>query len=315
MISDRVYGFSTIWVNPYQARVCTIEEVVRQQFTLVPSGPNWPYALVKLNGDTCHAPLPREGYLSIQPEGGTSSATCGMVSQLEVCWLLSSGLQVIYPVGLNGCETPVIVSPSKSLARGTKLLGGKPIYLKVGILQSMVEGPKLKVLPSGICPSILMASSIKATLPKAEREVSMTMEVRELLSWEVLDTSGLPSANSTPKRLNPCGHTHTSAPQIGRSFKSSGHIIPGECLRWCWDGGSLLGGNPPAPSPTAETPGPSSGTPPKDAGHLWEEATKALGELLATKSSIDPCQWKLFWELGMALCQNESQTTESIKQA
>ena len=61
---------------------------------------------------------------------------------------------------------------------------------------------------------------------------------------------------------------------------------------------------PAAPSPTAETPGPSSGTPPTDAGHLWEEANKALGELLATKSSIDAHWWKLVWELGMALCQN-----------
>ena len=50
-----------------------------------------------------------------------------------------------------------------------------------------------------------MASPIKATLPKAEREVSMTMEVRELLSQAGLDTSGHVSGNSTPKRLNPVG--------------------------------------------------------------------------------------------------------------
>ena len=48
-----------------------------------------------------------------------------------------------------------------------------------------------------------MASPIKATLPKAERDVSMIMEVRELLSRAVLDTSGHASENSTPKRLNP----------------------------------------------------------------------------------------------------------------
>ena len=126
-----------------------------------------------------------------------------MIGQLEVCQLLSSGLQVIYPVGLNGCEAPVIASPPESLAWGTNLLGGKPIYLKVGILQSMVEGPELKAPPSGICPSILMATSIKDTLPKVEREVSMTMEVRELLSWVVLDMSGHASVSSTPKRLNP----------------------------------------------------------------------------------------------------------------
>ena len=44
---------------------------------------------------------------------------------------------------------------------------------------------------------------IKATLPKPEREVSMTMEVRELLSWVILDMSGHVSGNSTLKRPNP----------------------------------------------------------------------------------------------------------------
>ena len=83
--SDRVYGLSAIWVNSYQARISTVEEVVRQLTTLVSSGPNWSYALVWLNGDTHHVPLPREGHLSVQPEGGTGSTTCRMVSQLEVC--------------------------------------------------------------------------------------------------------------------------------------------------------------------------------------------------------------------------------------
>ena len=59
--SDRVYGLSTVWVNPYQARVSTEEEVVRQLTALISGGCNWPYALVQLNGDTHHAPLPREG--------------------------------------------------------------------------------------------------------------------------------------------------------------------------------------------------------------------------------------------------------------
>ena len=52
---------STVWVNPYQARVSTVEEVVRELTALASSGPNWPYALVWLNEDTHHAPLPKEG--------------------------------------------------------------------------------------------------------------------------------------------------------------------------------------------------------------------------------------------------------------
>ena len=69
-------------------------------------------------------------------------------------------------------------------------------------------------------------------------------------------------------------------------------------LRW----GSLPGGNPQCPSTTAETPGPSSSSPTEDAGHIQNEANKALGELLATKSSTDAHWQKLVWGLGMSLC-------------
>ena len=82
VMSDRVYGLSTVWVNPCQARVSTMEKAVRHLTALVSSGPNWPYSLVQLNGDTCHAPLPRERHPSILPEGGTNSTTCRRVSQL-----------------------------------------------------------------------------------------------------------------------------------------------------------------------------------------------------------------------------------------
>ena len=66
-----------------------------------------------------------------------------------------------------------------------------------------MEESDQKALPSSKCPSILTVSPIKVTPPKLEREVSMTMEVRELLSWAMLDTSSHMSGNSIPKRPNP----------------------------------------------------------------------------------------------------------------
>ena len=39
-MGNRVYGLSMIWVNPYQARVSTVEEVVKQLTALVSSGPD-----------------------------------------------------------------------------------------------------------------------------------------------------------------------------------------------------------------------------------------------------------------------------------
>ena len=54
-------------------------------------------------------------------------------------------------------------------------------------------------LGSGVSPT-LAVSPIRALPPKAEGHISMTMEVSELLSQAVLDTSELASKSSTPKR-------------------------------------------------------------------------------------------------------------------
>ena len=52
-VGDRVYSLAMIWVNPYQARVTTVEEKVKQLTALVSTRPDWPYGIVRLNGDAC----------------------------------------------------------------------------------------------------------------------------------------------------------------------------------------------------------------------------------------------------------------------
>ena len=49
-----------------------MEEAVKQLTLLPPTESDCPYTLVQLSGDACNVPLPREGYLSILVEGGTS---------------------------------------------------------------------------------------------------------------------------------------------------------------------------------------------------------------------------------------------------
>ena len=70
MIGARVYGLSTIWVNPSQARVPSMEEAVGKLTACTFSGPNWPYTLVLLHEGTCHAPLPMERHVGILPHRG-----------------------------------------------------------------------------------------------------------------------------------------------------------------------------------------------------------------------------------------------------
>ena len=156
---DRVYGLSTMWVHPCQARVSTMDEAVKQLTPLIPTGPDWPYALVQLNGDACHVPLPMEGHLSIMVEGSTSSVTGGRFNQLEACHLLSSGSQVIYSVGLNGYQVPMIMSLPELLAKGTTQLGGKPASLPADILQSTRKGQEPKVLPLSSHSSPILTTS------------------------------------------------------------------------------------------------------------------------------------------------------------
>ena len=159
-----------------------MEEAVRELTAWVPSGPDWHYALVWLHEDTHHAPLPREGHLGILPQEGAEMTVCGRISQLEVHQLLISGLQVNYPVGLNGCEEPVITSLPESLANSISLTGGKSIYLEMDIPQSMAKELDWKALPIGKCSTIIIASPHKTIPPNSKGEVSMTMEVRSLLS-------------------------------------------------------------------------------------------------------------------------------------
>ena len=124
---DRKYGLLTIWVNPCQARVHSMEEAVGDLTAWVSSGPDWPYALVQLHNDTHYVPLCKEGNLGILPQRGAEMTACGRISQLEVCQLLISGLQVAYPIGLNGHEEPIITSLLKSLANDISLTRGKSI--------------------------------------------------------------------------------------------------------------------------------------------------------------------------------------------
>ena len=118
-----------------------MEEVVRELTAWVSSGPNWHYALVQLNKDICHVPLPKERHLGILPLEGADMTACRRISQLEVHQLLISGLQVTYTVGLNGHEDPIITPLPKSLANGISLTGGGSVYLEIDISQPMAEEP------------------------------------------------------------------------------------------------------------------------------------------------------------------------------
>ena len=114
--------------SPWSQHTPTKLEFLTQ---LAAIGPNWPYTLLQLNGDTCHVPLSKEGHLSVLAEEHTTHAPYRRIQQLEVCQLLSSASQVVYPEGLNGLQVLVIMTlPESHVSQGVTRLKCKSTFLK-----------------------------------------------------------------------------------------------------------------------------------------------------------------------------------------
>ena len=115
----------------------------------------------------------------------------------------------------------------------------------------------------------------------------MTMEVRSLLSRAMLDTSGHRSGNLTPRRLNlvvvltPSPHNPMELPQLVDTSSQVSTLDDAEMVE------ASLEGVPTTISPIAMSTRSRSISAHADAAELWENANKALEELLATKASID----------------------------
>ena len=138
---SRQYSISLVWVHPNQVRVTTIEEAVESLTAYTSSGVDWPYALAQLCEDPHHAPLPKNKHLGILPQGKAQDTFCGQISQLEVCQLLATGPNVIYPIGLNGNNEPVITTLPDLLGSGISLITSKHNYLEIDIPSLPMEEP------------------------------------------------------------------------------------------------------------------------------------------------------------------------------
>ena len=87
-------------------------------------------------------------------EGSTSNIPCRRIHQLVVCQLLSSGSQVVYLEGLNGCQIPVVMSPPESLSRGVTILEGESTFLQVDLSPSTSMEQEFKVLSLGVVQTL-----------------------------------------------------------------------------------------------------------------------------------------------------------------
>ena len=100
------------------------------------------------------------------------------------------------PGGLPGrtqwLSNAVITTLPESLPNGVTLLEGKSTFLQADLSQSATKEQEPRALSpgSGLSPTPAV-SPTRAFPPKAEGQISMPMEVSELLPWAALDTSDL----------------------------------------------------------------------------------------------------------------------------
>ena len=121
-----------------------MEEAVKKLTTCTSSGTNWPYSLAQLYEGPCHAPLPKDKHLGILPQGKAEETPCGWISQLEVHQLLATSPQVIYPIGLNGHDEPIITTLPELLDNGISLIASEHVYLEIDIPSSPFAGTRPK---------------------------------------------------------------------------------------------------------------------------------------------------------------------------
>ena len=139
----------------------------------------------------------------------------------------------------------------------------------------------------------------------------MTMEVRNLLSQAVLETSSCRSEHSSPRRPTPVAVPMTPPlkPEGPCLLVDTSSQMSAEMAE------AFLEDIPTSIFPIAAISRTGSITPPVDELELWANANKALEDFLTTKASIDACRWRAMWELRVALHWSESQPAESIKEA
>ena len=119
----------------------------------------------------------------------------------------------------------------------------------------------------------------------------MTMEVRNLLSQVMLETSDCGSKDLTPRRPNPVvipmpqpQKSEELLQPVDTSSQASAEVAE-----------ASLEGIPTSISPIAAASRTRSITPLVDTMELQANAYKALEDLLTTKASIDAHRWRAIW--------------------
>ena len=177
---ERVYRLTMVWVHPYQARVSMIDNMWPNNLPCLP-----PLGLTgtlpwcsSMGMPAQHAPLYRG---SPECHDGGEYHQC-LFAQRSANWRFAN-FWVQAPGWFTwkdstGCQVPVIMSLTESLSNGMTMLEGETNFPTSGPLPihaTNEQESKASSLGGGSRPP-LAASPTRALPPKAESQISMTME-------------------------------------------------------------------------------------------------------------------------------------------
>ena len=273
------YGMALVWISPHQAWASIMTEALEILSTCTSSGPNWPYVLTQLYEDTNHVPLPKDKHLSVLPQGKAESP-CGQISQLEVCQLLSAGLQVIYLVGLNRGDQSVTINLPGLLYGGSSVTTDEHPYMKIDIPSPTLEEQDGANLPLG------RGHATQAIdMPKTpwKPRITLMAEVGELLTQGMTEDydhepehSPMEKELATKADISPPLKMEVPALPLDTSSQAS---VP--------ETEASIESNPIHDSPTAVANSSCSDSPTMDLLELQANAHLAINHMLSIKRSLE----------------------------
>ena len=179
----RTYGMALVWISPLQARMSSMVKALEILSSLTSEGSDWLYLILQLYEGANHMPLPRDKHICVLPQGKVESPS-GQISQLKICWLVSAGPLVVFPIGLNGGDQLVTVDLPKSLHTGSSVTTDEHPYIEVNIPMPIPEEQDCTSLPLGKKGDI---PTINRPKTPWKPRVTLMADVNDLLDWGMMD--------------------------------------------------------------------------------------------------------------------------------
>ena len=285
-----------------------MEEALGTLSACISSGPNWPYVFAQLYKGSNHTPLPKDKHLGILPQGKVEESPHGQIRQLEVCQLLSTGPQVIYPVGLNGCDQSVTIDLLELLHIGSSITTDEHPHLQIDIPLPTPEEPECTTLPLGRAPGTPV-DNIPKTLWKPR--ITLLAEVNNLINQGMADDYICKPEHSTMGEEATAGADVFPPPKV----EASAPLLDTSSQASIEEMETSQESNPINVYFPMATGSNHSDSPTIDLTELQADSNLAANHMLSIKRSSDlEWQWAI-WDFEASLGQQEAKETMDNERA